>query len=245
MTVSLFVSAILVLLLLSGAQGPAPSTSADTALLDAAQQNDVQAVTRALQQGANVNAKTRYSATALTLGAMNGNLEVVRLLLERGADLAVRDTFYGMTPLTAAMTNGRMEVITHLVEKGAPGAVDVLPMAIQRKNIPLLTAVLSRTDVPDKIVAATHALAVKPGNTEMATAVQASMTARKVASNLIVALPASALQSFAATYVQQPTGQAVTVAVKDDQLTMTQGPGVVMLFPTSESSFISPERPTA
>ena len=245
MTGSLFVSAALFLLLLSGAQGPAQNTSADTALLDAAQQNDVQAVTRALQQGANVNAKTRYSATALTLGAMNGNLEIVRLLLDRGADLAVRDTFYGMTPLTAAMTNGRMEVITQLVEKGAPGAVDVLPLAIQRKNIPLMTAVLSRTEVPDKIVAATHALAVKTGNTEMATAVQASMTARKIASNLIVALPAAALQSFAATYVQQPTGQAVTIAVKDDQLTMTQGPAVLMLFPTSESSFVSPERPTA
>src|SRR5262245_9821153 len=101
--------AFLLLFLFLAGQGPAANSPADTALLDAAQQNDLPGVTRALQQGANINAKTRYNSNALMLASMNGNLEMVRLLIDRGSDMNVRDTFYNFTLLGAAMLNGRTD----------------------------------------------------------------------------------------------------------------------------------------
>ena len=217
---------------------------ADTALLDAAQQNDLAGVTRALQQGANVNAKTRYNSTALIVGAMNGNIDMVRLLVERGADLTVKDSFYGMDAIGAATNSGNLDVVRHLIEKGAPGALDALTLAIQRNNLPLLSAVLARTQISNKLVAATHALALKSGNAEMATLVQGVMQSRSVPSNTIVALSPAALQAFAGTYRMQATGQTFVVTLKDDQLTAAMGQSV-RIFPTSESSFVAPERATA
>src|SRR5262245_35356465 len=159
------------LVLLAAPQQP----PADTALLDAAQQNDVAGVRRSLEQGANVNAKTRYNSTALIIGATNGNLEMVRLVVERGADLKVQDSFYGMHAVAAAMGGGHLGVITLLIEKGAPGAPEALTVAIQKRDLPLLSAVLARSEISAKAVAATHALALKTGNSEMATLVQGVM----------------------------------------------------------------------
>jgi outer membrane protein assembly factor BamB len=235
----------LFLILLFAGQTPAPNSASDTALLDAAQQNDLAGVTRALQQGANVNAKTRYSATALMFGAMNGNLDVVRLVAERGADLNVRDTFYGFTPMAAAMMNGRVDVIRYLIERGSAGAPDALTLAIQRKNIPLLSAVLASKEISDRVVAATHASAVKTGNTEVATAAQAEMTKRSISPNLIQTIPAASLQAFTGTYTGPNPGQVFVVALKDDLLTLSQTGFTTTLFAVSDSVFVSPDRPSA
>lgn len=235
--IPLFIQAIL-FVFLAGVQQP----SADTALLEAAQQNDLPGVTRALQQGANVNAKTRYNSTALMLGAMNGNTEMVRLLAERGADLKVQDSFYGMGPIGVAAMGGHLGVIQLLVEKGAPGAPDVLSLAIQRKNLPLLQTVLARSEISDKVVAATHALAVKSGNTEMAAAVQSVMASRAIPANTIASLSSAQLQPLTGTYRAQNN---VVISLKDDQLMATLGPQSMMIFPVSETTFVAPERPTS
>src|SRR5215467_14021541 len=65
----------------------------------AARKGDVAALKTFLDHGVDVNAKTRYGATALSYACDKGHLEVVKLLIERGADPNVRDTFYGEVPL--------------------------------------------------------------------------------------------------------------------------------------------------
>jgi outer membrane protein assembly factor BamB len=233
---------LLVLVLLTTTQAQTTNRPVDAALLDAAQQDDLAGVQRALQQGANVNARTRYNATALTLGAMNGNLEIVRALIERGADLSVRDTFYNFTPIAAATMNGRIDVIRYLVERGSPGSIDALTLALQRSNAPLFSAVLANKEVPDRVIAAAHAAVLKTGNADMIAAAKSAMTARSVSPSLIVTLPSSALQALTGSYAQ--AGQAVVIALKDDQLLLTLGGQTVQIFPTSELTFVSPERPT-
>src|SRR5687767_8367731 len=94
-------AALALTLTLAGAQTPpaqpapiqAPSTLSEQ-LWDAARTGDVAAVTRALERGADIHAKSPYGATALTFAADKGHVDVVKLLLERGADINAQDTFY-------------------------------------------------------------------------------------------------------------------------------------------------------
>ena len=60
---------------------------------EAVRKGDLALVTSLLDQGADVNAKFRYGATALFKAAERGHVEIVKLLLARGADVTVKDTF--------------------------------------------------------------------------------------------------------------------------------------------------------
>src|SRR5436190_8059926 len=53
---------------------------------EAVRKGDITQVTALLDKGADVNAKFRYGATALFKAAERGHLEVVKLLLARGAE---------------------------------------------------------------------------------------------------------------------------------------------------------------
>ena len=100
-------------------------------------------MTSALDKGADVNAKTRYGATALTFAADKGHIEIVKLLIARGADVNAQDTFYQMRAIDMAMTNNHAAVVTLLLERGSKGAPGVLPQAIQRGNVALVAVMRS------------------------------------------------------------------------------------------------------
>ena len=233
MTASLTVRTLALVLLLTGVQA-----SPDEALLDAAQQNDLPAVRRALERGADINAKTRYNATALLFAAMNANLEMVRLLVDRGVDLTVEDTFYGFTAIGMAEN---LDIVRYLIEAGSPGASDALALAIAREDLPLLEAAAVRDDVPDSTVAASHALVVDSGNTEMAAVLEAAMSDRPGAANSIVTLSPSDLEALSGTYGRE-NGATIVITYEDRRLRVNLEQ-IVTLFPISSSDFIAPQRP--
>ena len=73
------------------ADGPAPDRG--EALRDAARAGDLATVTRLLDAGVPVDAKApRHGQTPLLFAAGEGRLDVVRLLVERGADVNARET---------------------------------------------------------------------------------------------------------------------------------------------------------
>jgi ankyrin repeat protein len=78
------------------------------------------AVTALLDKGADVNAKFRYGATALFKAAERGHTEIVKLLLARGADVTVKDTFYGATAMSWALDNDHIETVRALLKKIPP-----------------------------------------------------------------------------------------------------------------------------
>jgi hypothetical protein len=71
-----------------------------------------------LEKGADVNVKSGYRSTALTLASWDGDTEIVRMLLEKGADVNAKDN-NGSTALIKASLNGHTKVVSMLLEKGA------------------------------------------------------------------------------------------------------------------------------
>jgi ankyrin repeat protein len=86
-------------------------------LVRAAEANRVDAVALLIELGFDVNAVDRTAA--LHEAAMRGNLEVIRLLLDHGADPDVRDAGYDATPAGWAEHHGQREAKDLLDARGA------------------------------------------------------------------------------------------------------------------------------
>lgn len=89
----------------------------------------------ALEAGADVNSKTAYGATALFFACDRGNQAIVKVLLAKGADPNVKDTFYNATPITWAQQKGEQEIILMLYAAGGNGAMEALIDAAGKGDI--------------------------------------------------------------------------------------------------------------
>ena len=95
-----------------------PTTPAPT-LHSVIAKREFAAAVKLLEGGADVEAKDPGSgASALHYAVKEDNLELVGLLLQRGAEINSR-TRNGTTPLHTAVLYGRLEVAQYLIEKGA------------------------------------------------------------------------------------------------------------------------------
>lgn len=123
------------------------ATTPEDQLLEAIRQGDVAAVRKLLDGGASANAKYRYDRSALSFAADRGSLEIVTLLLERGAAVDAQDTYYRMTPISAAALKGHVEILKALLAKATPEAqADALFPALQGRQPGVVSTVLaSRT----------------------------------------------------------------------------------------------------
>jgi hypothetical protein len=131
--------ALIVLPAAAGAQAVAPSNDI---LLQAVRKGDAAAVKAALDAGVPTDAKFRYDRTALSFAADRGQVEIVKLLLDRGADVNAKDSFYGVTALVWAANNGHVEVARILLARGATGAGDVLESGVEKRSVELVEAAI-------------------------------------------------------------------------------------------------------
>jgi outer membrane protein assembly factor BamB len=212
----------------------------------AARAGDTARVTAALDKGVDVNAKTRYGATALTFAADKGHIEVVKLLIARGADVNVQDTFYQMRAVDMAMMNNHPDVVTLLLERGSKGAPRVLPQAIQRGNVALVAIALESPEVTRAHVRPALAGARKVNNPEIIALIEkklATMPAEPPGAGVNV--DRTTLQSYAGSYRNEEAGVAITVALNGEQLTFTPPGGSaapMTLIAISPTSFRVAER---
>ena len=236
------IRSLVLALVLAGTQQPGTQTPADQSLLDAAQRNDMAGVVRALVAGANVDAKTRYEATALLFAARHVNSDMIRLLVESGADLSVEDAFYRTTALGALTGSRQMGLVRYLLDEGAPGASNLLPVAVESDDLELLRSLVTRDDISDSAIAANHAFAVATDKSEAAAILRAG---RPDAESPFVSLPTSELEGLVGRYLHESTGQSQTtvIGLVGDQLVTGQGSRARVLFATSATTFIAPQMP--
>jgi len=95
----------------------------DTALLNVCKDinENLPEVERLIESGANVNAVTPFGRTPLMSATAYGHINIVRFLLENGADINIKDTHNGWTALmfSTGLKNEEFEIAQLLIENGA------------------------------------------------------------------------------------------------------------------------------
>ncbi len=151
----------------------APSVARETPdLVAAAIAGDLAEVRRLVDAGAPVDTADRWGSTALAFAAGEGRVEVVRFLLERGADASKRETFFGQSPLDRALGGGpfteglspeRLEIAFLLLKHGADDRESALETAIARGNLELARAAIGSGPIYASSLPELRARAAKQG----------------------------------------------------------------------------------
>lgn len=211
--------AILFISALTLAQAPA-LTKAEQ-FQDAARKGDAATVRHLLDEGVDVNTKFRYNATALFYACDHGHVEVVKVLLDRGADLAVKDTFYGFTPLMLATGPAQKkrpehtEIAKLLIAKGAPGKEIALNSAVRSGDASLAKVVLDSGGV----AAANLSDALEMAQAQKKTEIAALLEQAGAKPHEELTMEPAQLQRFAGTY-KNPAGNEVSVTVAGTRLSI-------------------------
>jgi hypothetical protein len=192
--------------------GQAPKQALNDQLYEAVRKGDLAAVTSLLDQGADVNAKFRYGATALFKAAERGHTEIVKLLLARGADVTVKDTFYGATAMTWALNNDHVEVVTAILAKDTSEVGDVLMTGVREGKPALVTVALASGKVNAGTL--TSALVVATDDKDKPEIVEMLKKAGAIAPP---ALDAAVVQSYVGKYKDE-AGTEIAITLTDGKL---------------------------
>jgi ankyrin repeat protein len=194
-------------------------------LYEAVRKGDLAAVTALLDKGADVNAKFRYGATTLFKAAERGHTEIVKLLLARGADATVKDTFYGATAMTWALDGGHTEVVRALLEKDASSVNEVLMTGVRGGNTAMVEVALAKGGAKPETM--TAALAAAMNDKEKASIAE---MLKKAGAKPPFEVDSATLQSYAGKYRPEQGGD-FTFTLTDGKLfaVLTNQPPIAMM----------------
>lgn len=214
----------------------------DDALLAAARKGDLAQVQSLLASGASVEAKTRYQTTPLYFAARNGHFPVVELLLAKGANPNITDTFYKMHILVAAAEKGGIPVLKALLAAGSTPPPNFLPMAAAEAAPDILAFLIEALKPsPDTLSAALQTARVSKNEANAAILLKAGA---KTPELKFVTLPPESLARFAGSYSNDMAG-VFTFAVRDGKLAGGPPGQSLALEALDESTFVPTAAPTA
>ncbi len=107
---------LLILMLIAGESA---SLAAPPDLLDAARKGDLKRVQKTLGSGTDINQPDKTGFTALHWTAMTNKKEVAEFLIQKGADINLREVQYKLSPLDVAQTRGFKDMAELLLKNGA------------------------------------------------------------------------------------------------------------------------------
>lgn len=211
-----FLSLLLLLPFTIYAQEENAKQALNDELWTAARKGDAAAVKTLLERGADVNAKFRYGATALSYAADKGHVEVVKLLIERGADVNVKDTFYKAQPIIWATFKGHARIVQALLDKGAEGIDEALGIAAGEGKVEVVRVVLAKGGAKPEALSSALATAEKNKHAEIVELLKKAGAVPPPKADFQV--DAETLKTYVGTYKSE-RGTEFSVALRDGVLT--------------------------
>ena len=209
---------------------------------EAARSGDVAQVRALLDAGVPLEAEARHGQTALYFAADQGRLEVVRLLVERGANVNVRDRFFKGSALGLALGNGHLDVARYLLAHGATDADEALRVAVERGDVELARAALGSGRIePLDLRAARRATEAKVAKGDKGAAdVLVLLKTAKATSPKRAAFTAAPdrLKAYAGRYRGGPTGEARVEGRGDGLVLLTPDQPDLVLHAVAEDRFL-------
>ena len=206
-------------------------------LWEAARQGDSQTVKELIERGADVNAATKYGATALSYACDRGHVEVVQMLLDKGANPNAKDSFYGATPLDWAMDDRKPQIIAALVTHGAEKLEQPLLTAVKEQDLALVRIFLESKRISDRgLVYALRAARDEKSRDEKVEEIQRMLEEAGAGAIELQKLSPERQQQLTGAY----TGRGVQyrIEAKDDELQMILPDGQRLSFiPLDDGSF--------
>ncbi len=117
------------------------------ALWAAVRNGDLKQIQKALDEGADVNARNEYGVSALWIASSKGKPEIVELLLKKGADANARDDIWYMTPLSTASSSKQESIVRQLIKAGAKDTDAALLSAVGAGDAKIVQTILDLTKV--------------------------------------------------------------------------------------------------
>jgi hypothetical protein len=204
-------------------------------LRDAALAGDVAKARALLDGGVPVDSpEPRHGQTPLIYAAGKGRLEVVRLLIERGANPNAAERFFGSTAVDNALREKHVDTAAYLLQHGATDAAAALQYAAEEGDVRIARAALATGLVePLDLKAARRTAAGKPSKEVIALLDAAIATPPK---RQPFALTAEALARYAGRYRGGPKEAVVSVRDGGLVIAMASQPDLVLL-PIGEGRF--------
>jgi hypothetical protein len=183
-------------------------------LLSAARKGDLAAVKALCEKGAAIETTTPYGQTPLYVAAMNGHDDVVQFLIDKGANVDVKDTFYHASLLGFTLDRKHYAIAKMLIAKGG-NADDQLPEVVDAENADLVAAVLAKGKVSQEALDKAYETTLEKKQTAMADLLKkagAHEPAPPIAVDPVV------LQSYVGTYKSDQLPLDIKVFVKEGKL---------------------------
>jgi outer membrane protein assembly factor BamB len=207
----------------------------------AARKGDAELVKTLLAKGAEVNSETRYGATALSYAADRGHVKVIEVLVENGADVNMKDSFYNAPAMAWAAYNGHAQAVKLLLAKGATeGKNDALMAGIESNNLEMVEVVLAAGGIDAVTLSSALANATKGGKEEIVGALKKAGASESAVSafNIEPAL----LQLYAGKYKNDDIGLEITFTADNGKLIGTvPGQPALTYVPEDNTNFKSVE----
>jgi outer membrane protein assembly factor BamB len=183
---------------------------------------DLALVQAAIEKKIDVNSQTEYGVTPLSLACDHGHEEVVRYLLDHGADPNIKDRFYRVGPMGWAISRKRVAIVAMLAKAGCTDIDMSLAASVELANEELVKILIDSEHLSTKGLQAAWKAAKDGKQDAILALIESKLPEADRPQNPDPTPPKNDLQKalpLVGTYKSE-SGNRLTLAIKNDQVTL-------------------------